>query len=196
MNSPAGVYNTLDKEVMSWTQVLMTTPHRAYEREDRLRTELKEANRREIDAGLRRLDTSPGLGEEAAMERLVNHQIAELTMMIGHMDGLGRVLTIVHLEVEKGVQIVEGELQEDFRIKPELDDDGMVKYKGYFNNRPGVHEVLKNIDIDGVGVSKAVLTLNELMVNPDLCEKVKSELKAGRKPIEISSEEASDTGEF
>jgi hypothetical protein len=66
-----------------------------------------------------------------------------------------------------------------------------VKFTGYFNNRPGFHELLRF-----VGVSDAVLTLNELLLNPEICKKVKSQLDQGNKNIKISAADAAKTGEF
>jgi hypothetical protein len=190
-NSPDGIYNSLEKQVLSWTESLVRTPHQAYKLEKKVRTELDKENRREIKAGLRRLDTSSGVSQEIAMKRLVDHQVAELTMLIGHMDGLGRALTILGVEAEEAVQMVEGRPGPSGGIIPDLDDDGQVKVTGYFNNRPGLHQILRLL-----GISDKVLTLNELMVNPKLCRKIKARLREGEKKIRISASHAAETGEF
>jgi len=189
-NAPKGIYTSLEKEIMSWTECLLRKPHKAYEIEEKVRSELEKGNRREVEAGLRHLDTSPGIGVEAALKRLVDHQVSELAMMIGHMDGLGRALTILRLEAEDAVQMVEGRTHKG-GIIPNCDKEGRVKFTGYFNNRPSIHQILRFI-----GVSDAVLTLNELTVNPGLCKKVKSRLRKGEKEIHISAEEAVKSGEF
>lgn len=190
-NAPANVYTPLEAAVLSWAESLLRSPHNAYTLEGKVHRELQTENRREIDAGLRLLDISPGLGEEAALKRLEDHQIAELAMVIGHMDGLARVLTILRLEAEEAVQIIEGSPGPSGGIVPNLDDDGQVTFTGFFNNRPGMHQILPL-----VGVSGPVLTLNELLVNPELCKKVKSRLQEGETEIRISADEATETGEF
>ena len=189
--APDGVYTPLEKEVLLWTECLMRRPHDAHKIEQRVRYELDTGNRREVKAGLRRLDTSPGLGEEAAHKRLVDHQIAELAMMIGHMDGLGRVMSILRLEAEEPVQAIEGRPGPSGGIVPSCDNDGQVKFTGFFNNRPGLHQVLRFL-----GLNDAVLTLNELMVNPDLCKNRKVRMQKGEKKIKVSADQAAETGEF
>jgi hypothetical protein len=190
-NSPDGVYTALEKAVLSWTESFVRTPHEAYKIEKKVRAELDEENRREISAGLRRLDTSLGTDRKAALKRLVDHQIAELAMVIGHMDGLGRALTILRLEAEEPVQMIKGRSGPNGGITPVLDDDGQVRFTGYFNNRPGLHQILRFL-----GVSDRVLTLNELMVNPQLCATIQARLGRGDKKIEISASQAAKTGQF
>ncbi len=112
-------------------------------------------------------------------------------MVIGHMDGLGRALTILRVEAEDPVQMIEGRPGPSGGIIPDLDDDGQVKFTGYFNNRPGLHQILRFL-----GISDKVLTLNELMVNPQLCRKIKTRLGEGEKKIRISAGQAAETGEF
>jgi alkylhydroperoxidase family enzyme len=189
--APDGIYNSMEKEVLCWTESLVCTPHQAYNCEKRVRAELDKENRREIKAGIRRLDASSGLSEEAALNRLVDHQIAELAMVIGHMDGLGRALTILGVEAEDPVQMIEGSLGPRGGIIPDLDEDGQVKVTGYFNNRPGLHQILRLL-----GISDKVLTLNELIVNPKLCKKIKERLRNGEKKSRISANQAAETGEF
>lgn len=184
-------FRPLEMEVMTWVECLLRKPHAAYKIEPRVRQELEKENQREIKACLQILDRSGKIGEEAAMKRLVDHQIAELAMIIGHMDGLARVLGILGAEVELPVQMVEGKRSPKGGFIPDLDDDGQVKFTGYFNNRPGFLELLRFI-----GVSDAVLTLNELLLNPEICKKVKSQLDQGEKKIKISAVEAAKTGEF
>lgn len=164
-NAPTGTYSRLEEEILTWTEELLNRPHKAFEKESSVRKALKEENDNEIKSGIRVLDTSPGLGNEAAMIRLINHQISELAMVIGHMDGLGRLLSILRLETEDPVQVLEGRYTGKGGIKPDLDNDGQVKFTGYFNNRPGLGDILNSI-----GVSEKVLTLNELFLCPTLCE--------------------------
>lgn len=172
-NAPAGTFTPLEDELLSWADELLKKPHKAWQKEERVRTALKESNRVEIQAGLRVLDTSPGIGTEAALNRLADHQIAEMAMLIGHMDGLGRLLTILRLEVEGAVQVVEGKFTAQGGIKPELDENGQVRFTGYFNNRDSMFAVLNSI-----GVSTRVQTMNELFVNPALCKNLAERLKA------------------
>ncbi len=168
---------------MTWTEELMRRPHKAHEKEERVRGFLRENNQLEVDLGLRILDTSPNIGSEAAMQRLIDHQIAELAMMIGHMDGLGRLLTILRLEAEDAVQVVDGKYTSTGGIKPDLDSNGQVKFTGYFNNRPALHDILNFI-----GVSEKAQTLNELFVNADLCKDIISQLKTNpTKTIKVKS---------
>jgi hypothetical protein len=190
-NAPDGVFSGLEKAVLSWTHAIVTNPHLAHKSEGRVREELDRENRREVKAGLRQLDDSPGLGKEAAFRRLVDHQIGELAMLIGHMDGLGRFLTILRLESEEPVQIVEGDLNPaTFGIKPKLNPGGEITSTGYFNTRPGLLQVLGSL------VGKVALTINELLVNPALNVEVKKQLKEGAKSVSIKAAQAKLTGEF
>jgi len=181
--APPETFSRLEEEVLTWTEELMRTPHKAHEKEERVRGFLRENNQLEVDLGLRILDTSPNIGSEAAMQRLIDHQIAELAMMIGHMDGLGRLLTILRLEAEDAVQVVDGKYTSTGGIKPDLDSNGQVKFTGYFNNRPALHDILNFI-----GVSEKAQTLNELFVNADLCKDIISQLKTNpTKTIKVKS---------
>jgi hypothetical protein len=190
--APAGVYSHLELATLTWVHKMITAPHGAWEVEAKLRQELDRENRREVAAGARRLDKSPGLGGEAAYKRLVDHQIAELAMITGHMDGLGRALTILRLESEEPVQTIEGDLNPaTFSIKPKLNEKGEVTSTGYFNTRPGLLQFLS-----AIGVSKRALTLNELMVNPKLNETVKQKLADGETDIRIPATQSTESGEF
>lgn len=190
-HAPAGVFTDLERATLSWTYRLITKPHLAYELEPQVRTELDLENRREIAVGLRKLDTKPGIGTEAAYARLVDHQIAELAMLIGHMDGLGRLLTMLRLESEEGVQIVEGDLDATtFSITPKLDEKGHVRTTGFFNTRPAL------LDILGSLAGKAALTVNELVLNPQLNDSIQKQLATGVKSVKISAVQAAETGEF
>ena len=73
-----------------------------------------------------------------------------------------------------------------FFVRP----DGVITAK-LINNRPGMHNVLRAIQ-----VAPEVLTLDELLLNPKLCEKVAKRLRKEKRPFEISGEEAAKTGEF
>ena len=125
------------------------------------------------------------VGNDAAYARLLDHQIAELAMLTGHMDGLGRVLTILRLESEAPVQIVRG-TQTATGIKPELDQHDEIQPTGYFNNRPALLLILK-----AIGVSPHALTVNELMLNPALAKDVARRIAAGE-----TVDEAPHAGEF
>jgi hypothetical protein len=190
-HAPMGVFSDLERAVLSWTYRMITRPHLAYELELQLRTELDRENRREVAARLRQLDSTPGIGMEAAHRRLVDHQIAELAMLIGHMDGLGRLLTILRLEAEAPVQTMDGELDPTtFAIKPNLNEKGQAVATGYFNTRPGLLQILNSM------ASKAALTVNELVLNRELNEAIKKELSGGAKSVRVNSAKAAETGEF
>ena len=192
-SAPEGVFTPLEKALLDWTETIIRRPHAAREAEAAYRAARGVQNRWEIEAGLRRLDTSPGIGREAALSRLLDHQVAEQAMVVGHMDGLGRLLTMLQLETEDAAQIIPGELLPDGRIRPELDADHCVRPTGAFNNRPSLEGILRLI-----GVSDRVLTHNELLLNPELNTKVCRQLAGGRfsKPISVSADEALATAEF
>ncbi|QSH41499.1 hypothetical protein P0136_07695 [Lentisphaerota bacterium ZTH] len=191
-HAPEGIYSSLEKALLSWAEQIIRKPQDAHIHEPRVREELSKANKREIRAGLRKLDTAPALTLEAALERLINHQIAEMVMVVGHMDGLARAMTMLQLEAEGATQIIEGAMDSNGNIEPELNKDKKVKYTGYFNNRPGLHTVLRNF----INVDPAVLTINELLLNPELCDKVKQRLKSHNGKINITSKEALKTANF
>jgi hypothetical protein len=141
--APPGTYTTAELAMFEWVGCVVRHPHGAQAHETALRDALEAQNRTELASGTRRLDISPGFGADAAMRRLIDHQIAELAMLTGHMDGLGRAMTILRLEVEGPVKAADG----------------------YFNDRPGFFEVY-----DFLGVSPAVRTITELRLNPQLAE--------------------------
>ena len=188
-NAPDDTFTPLEMAVMDWVESLLRRPHLAHTLEPDVRKELEAENDREIKAGLRRLDASDNIGEQAAMARLLDHQIAELAMVIGHMDGLARVLTILRVEAEPAVTVLEGQ-QEAGGFKPKL-KNGYVQFTGYFNNRPALHDVLRFI-----GISDRVLTLNELVLNPELCKALAARVKKGETGITITADEAEETAEF
>lgn len=190
-SAPEGVFSDVEKVMLSWTHSVLTCPHRAHEYEARFRTELDKENRREVIAGLRCLDLTPGIGEEAAYKRLLDHQIAELAMMIGHMDGLGRLLTILRLESEDPVQAIKGKLDPiTFGIAPELNANGHAIPTGYYNTRPGLLPILTSL------ASPSALTVNELLVNPSVNESAKLQLNAGARQVRIDAQTTLKTGEF
>ena len=100
-NAPPGVFSELEKAALTWVKLFITSPHTASQVEQKLRDELDRDNERERQASTRKLDDSPGIGQLGSRQRLVDHQIAELAMITGHMDGLGRALTILRLESEE-----------------------------------------------------------------------------------------------
>jgi hypothetical protein len=191
--APAEVFSDLEKATLSWVHRFLTKPHQAYVAEESLRAELDKANQKEIAASTRKLDLSGGIGELAARQRLVDHQIAELAMLTGHMDGLGRVLSILRLESEDGVQVIEGTVNPaSGGIQPKLNSAGDVNFTGYFNNRPSLFDFMKNL----VGVTEKAFTMNELLANPVLNKAVTKRVNAGEKGFQITSSEAATTGEF
>jgi hypothetical protein len=193
-HAPDGVFSDLEKEVLTWVETFLTKPHDAHRNEARLREELNKENQREILAGVRRLDMSPpGLGERAALNRLVNHQIAELAMLTGHMDGLGRVLTILQLHSEEAVQIIKGGIDPlTGGIKPALNERGEITPTGYFNTRPGLFDFMAHV----VGVTEKAFTMNELILNPKLNSEVKRRLSVGERNFRVSAYDAAATAEF
>jgi hypothetical protein len=148
--APVGTYTKLETAAMDWVEHLINRPHSAHTVEQRLRNELDAENKREIAAGLRRLDLSPAIGQQAAHHRLINHQIAEIAMITGHMDGLGRAMTILHLESETETKTDEK----------------------YLTNRPALFQVY-----DYIGVTEKVRSANELRLNPALLNQIKQGAK-------------------
>jgi alkylhydroperoxidase family enzyme len=185
------VFTDLERAMFSWIEAVVTRPHSAYHLEPALRSALDRHNRDQVEAGIRRLDRSPDLDEERAFKRLLDHQVAELAMLVGHMDGLGRVLSILHTEGEPAVQIAEGTMEPDGSFTPALNEQGRLQLTGYYTNRPDILVLLGAIGIPG-----EVLTANELLLNPRLNEKVKAQIAAGQSEIRISVDEALETGEF
>jgi hypothetical protein len=141
--SPPGTFTEAEIALLNWVGCVVRYPHGAQGHEATLRSALQAQNRAEIAAGTRRLDISPGIGADAAMSRLLDHQIAELAMLTGHMDGLGRAMTILRLEAESPVKAADG----------------------YLTDRPGLFEAY-----DFVGVTPTARTANELRLNPQLAD--------------------------
>lgn len=185
------VFTDLERAMFSWIEAVVTRPHSAYRLEPALRSALDRHNRDQVKAGIRRLDRSPDLDEESAFKRLLDHQVAELAMLVGHMDGLGRVLSILHTEGESGVQIAEGTMEPDGSFTPALNEQGRLQLTGYYTNRPDFLVLLRII-----GITDDVLTANELLLNPRLNDKVKAQIAAGQSEIQIPADEAMETGEF
>jgi len=189
-DAPAGTFSPLELATMVWVERVLKTPHSAYEVEPALRGELDKENRREVAAGLRRLDMAPGIGEEAAYRRLLDHQLAELAMNTGHMDGLGRAMTMLRLESEEPVWAVQGKRGPQGGTIPTPSSQGTVQFTGYFNDRPGLLDVLKFL------AGPEALTANELRLNPKLNAQVKEKLAQGGVPIKIAAAQAEQTAEF
>jgi alkylhydroperoxidase family enzyme len=184
-------YSPVELAAFAWADSVILRPHEAYKLEPALRQALKNQDEAEITAGTRQLDTTGDVTRDEAINRLLDHQIAELGMFVPQIDGLGRVMTMMQLEAEEPVQIVRGRVGPSGGIVPELDKDGQVIPTGYFNNRPGLHALMQQI-----GVDERILTLNELFANPKLNLEITQQLKAGQKPISISGKDAAKTGEF
>jgi alkylhydroperoxidase family enzyme len=184
-------YSPVELAALAWVDAVILRPHEAYRLEPALRQALKTQNEAEIAAGTRWLDMAGGGTRADALNRLLDHQIAELAMFVSHMDGVGRAMTMMKLEAEPPVQIIRGRGGPSGGIVPELDKDRQVIPTGYFNNRPGFHALMR-----GVGVDERVLTLNELFANPKLNLEITRRLEAGQKSVSISSEDAAKTGEF
>jgi alkylhydroperoxidase family enzyme len=184
-------YSPVELAALAWTDAVILRPHEAYHLEPALRQALKDQDEAEIAAGTRWLDMTGGVTRDAAMKRLLDHQIAELGMFVPHMDGIGRAMTMMRLEAEDPVQIVQGEQGRTGGIIPKLDKDGQVMPTGYFNNRPGFHNLMRLI-----GVDEKVITINELFANPKLNGEIVRRLQTGHESISISGQDAAITGEF
>jgi len=184
-------YSPVELAAFAWVDAVILRPHEAYRQEPALREALQSQNEVEIAAGTRWLDMTGNVTRDEAIKRLLDHQIAELGMLIPHIDGVGRAMTMMRLEAEDPVQIVRGRIGPSGGIVPELDRDGQVQPTGYFNNRPGFHALMR-----WTGVDEKVMTINELFANPQLNDEVLHRLQAGQASISISGEQAAQTGEF
>jgi alkylhydroperoxidase family enzyme len=186
-----GKYSPVELAAFAWTDAVILRPHEAYHLEPALRQALKDQDEAEIAAGTRWLDMTGAVTRDVAMKRLLDHQIAELGMFVPHIDGIGRAMTMMRLEAEDPVQIVQGEPGRTGGIVPKLDKDGQVMPTGYFNNRPGFHDLMRQMGVDG-----RVITINELFANPKLNSEMVRQLEMGQESISISGQEAAKTGEF
>ncbi|MFY9685893.1 MAG: hypothetical protein WAJ88_08870 [Pseudolabrys sp.] len=184
-------YSPVELAAFAWVDAIILRPHEAYRLEPALRQALKNQDEAEITAGTRWLDMAGGVTRGDAINRLLDHQIAELAMFVSHMDGIGRAMTMMQLEVEEPVQIIRGRFGPSGGIVPELDKDGQVIPTGYFNNRLGFHALMR-----AVGVDERIMTLNELFANPKLNVEITRRLDAGQKSVSISGKDAAKTGEF
>ena len=184
-------YSPVELAAVAWVDAIILKPHEAYRLEPAFRQALKNQNEAEIAAGTRWLDMTGGVTRADAMNRLLDHQIAELAMFVSHMDGVGRAMTMMQLEAEEPVQIIRGRSGPSGGIVPELDKDGQVMPTGHFNNRLGFHALMR-----AVGVDERIMTINELFANPKLNAEVTRRLQAGQRSVSISGEEAVKTAEF
>ena len=184
-------YSPVELAAFAWVDAVILRPHEAYRLEPTLRQALNSQNEAEIVAGTRWLDLAGGVTRGEAINRLLDHQIAELAMFVAHMDGVGRAMTMMQLEVEEPVQIIRGRFGPSGGIVPELDKDGQVIPTGYFNNRLGFHALMR-----AVGVDERIMTLNELFANPKLNVEITRQLEAGQRSVAISGEDAAKTAEF
>ena len=184
-------YSPVELAAFAWVDAVILRPHEAYRLEPTLRQALNSQNEAEIAAGTRWLDLAGGVTRGEAINRLLDHQIAELAMFVSHMDGVGRAMTMMQLDVEEPVQIIRGRFGPSGGIVPELDKDGQVIPTGYFNNRLGFHALMR-----AVGVDERIMTLNELFANPKLNVEITRRLEAGQRSVAISGEDAAKTAEF
>jgi len=112
------------------------------------------------------------------------------------MDGLGRAMTILHLESEDAAapfavkEVVDFRTGKDPVLKPDLNERGDIEMTGVYNLRPSLFDWSRHI-----GIGSSVFTLNELFVNPVLCAKAKKEWKEKGK-VRYSAAAAAKTGEF
>ena len=184
-------YSPVELAAFAWVDAVILRPHEAYRLEPALRQALNSQNEAEIAAGTRWLDLAGVVTRGEAINRLLDHQIAELAMFVSHMDGVGRAMTMMQLDVEEPVQIIRGRFGPSGGIVPELDKDGQVIPTGYFNNRLGFHALMR-----AVGVDERIMTLNELFANPKLNVEITRRLEAGQRSVAISGEDAAKTAEF
>ena len=147
-------YSPVELAAFAWVDAVILRPHEAYRLEPALRQALKSQNEAEIAAGTRWLDLAGGVTRGEAINRLLDHQIAELAMFVSHMDGVGRAMTMMQLEVEEPVQIIRGRFGPSGGIVPELDKDGQVIPTGYFNNRLGFHALMRAVGVDEMSFSQ------------------------------------------
>jgi hypothetical protein len=183
-HAPDGTFSPVQIAILDWVEAIMTAPHTAHTLEASLRDTLTTANHEEISAKLRQLDRT-GVGDDkAAIKRLVDHQIAELAMITGHMDGLGRFLTILQLESELPISIVQPTTSPSNSME--------LRLTGAMNNRPGLFDALRYAQ-----VPDSVLTYNELLANPSVNTRVRDALgKDGTAAIHIGARAAAVTSEF
>lgn len=189
--APPGTFTPLERAAMVWFRRLLTSPHNAHEVEGDLRKELDRDNRREVAAGLRVLDRGAGLNEADAYRRLLDHQIAELAMNVGHMDGLGRAMTMLNLESEGAAWAVKGKRTPAGGTIPDLAPDGTVQLTGVYNDRPSLFDIYKFI-----GISPHALTANELRLNLKLNAEITTALAGGATSIRKTAAEGQPTAEF
>jgi alkylhydroperoxidase family enzyme len=181
--APAGTFSELQLALLEWVGAFLTSPHSAHASEPVLRAALGESNRQEITAGLRHLDLGGDLEELAALDRLIDHQIAELAMIAGHMDGLGRFLTILQLDSELPVR------QLDLSV---VGSNLEMQITGAMNNRPGLFDALKFSNVPA-----SVLTYNELLANPAVNSAVRAAVaRDAGAAIAIDARTAFLTAEF
>jgi alkylhydroperoxidase family enzyme len=182
--APSGTFSTLEVALLDWIETFVTAPHAAHKFEGKLRDELTANNQLEIDAGLRRLDTMGVQDPPNAMKRLIDHQISELAMVAGHMDGLGRLLTIMQLESELQVDAL--------HLVNGPGNTIQFALTGAMNNRPSLFDALRFSN-----VTNGVLTYNELLVNPSVNHRVRDALGADPSAVvAISQASASASSEF
>lgn len=182
-------FDDTETALLDWTHAIVARPHDAHRFEPALRKALDKLNRQEVAAGIRRLDRHPNLDDDRAFARLLDHQISELAMLTGHYDGLGRILSMLKTESELGAQIALGEMTPN-GLQPELDDNGCLQLTGFWSNRPPFLTTYTAMQ------PPEVVTANELLLNRELNEKVKSRLADGEDEIRYTVEDALETGEF
>ena len=130
-------YSPVELAAFAWVDAVILRPHEAYRLEPALRQALRNQDEAEIVAGTRWLDLAGGVTRGEAINRLLDHQIAELAMFVSHMDGVGRAMTMMQLEVEEPVQIIRGRFGPSGGIVPDLDKDGQVIPTGSCTNASG-----------------------------------------------------------
>ncbi len=182
--APAGIFSAVELGILDWVEAFVMAPHTAYRFEPHLRSALMDSNQLELSTGIRRLDVSGLDDPSAAAGRLVDHQVAELSMIAGHMDGLGRFLSVLQLESELPVDIV----------RPSVGTNNILELQltGAMNSRPGLFDALRFCF-----VPTSVLTVNELLANPTLNMHVRDIL--GHNPqavVALDSAAALLTAEF
>src|SRR4029079_18729672 len=77
---PPDKYSPAELAALAWVDAVILRPHEAYRLEPALRQALKNQSETEIAAGTRWLDMAGGVTRGDAMNRLLDHQVAELAM--------------------------------------------------------------------------------------------------------------------
>ena len=112
-------------------------------------------------------------------------------MNVGHMDGLGRAMTMLRLEFEGEAWVVKGRRGPNGGTIADPTADGTVPRTGVYNDRPSLLQIYSLM-----GIGKEALTANELRLNRKLNDAIKVDLVAGASNVRKTGTEAKATAEF